>query len=695
MKILFYLFFHLQTSIVLACLGLGITSEAMAEVRLPRMIDDGMVLQRNDTACIWGWAETGETIQVKFLNRAYTSVADNEGNWSVSIPTTRKKMVGGPYTMQINNRTLHDIYIGDVWLCSGQSNMDLHCARLVDLYQVEFSDYSNPAIHLVQTGRNPSIEGPQKDLDQRGFYAWESLSPQTIAHWSGIGYFFAKAMYEATGVPQGIVNASMGGSDIVAWCSEDLLKKEAPKYVDDLQHLREPGYLERNAAINHAIGKVYNQLYEDQDPGLLEHWMSVDFDDSNWEDVNQYDPSLGDKNGRSWRGSLWFRKTFEVPEDWCNSKALLRLGCLVDADVCYVNGIKVGETGYQYPPRKYILSPSVLKPGKNVLCIRLKTNGSVVKFVKDKPYKIIFPDDPNCIDQVLLSLTHSEREIDLEGSYKLSRGVLMPGQPGVEGVNNARGGSLYNNVIYPILKMRVAGIVWYQGETNAGRPEEYGQLLPAMMTDWRESFGLKPVVICGLANFQDRHSDANYYGGWARLRDAQFRSAQQLPMAAFVNLTDLGEWNDIHPLNKKEAARRISLQMRHLKGEKFLSCKGPVFESVSFSGNKAVVTFRLSTPQEELCVAPIREQHTSVGIIKTSGQLEGFCLAGPDGRFYWADARLLPKEQGTVFQQVELTAKEVVNPVKVRYGWDDDPILTLYSTNLLPAVPFSTDLIEK
>lgn len=668
---------------------------ASAAVRLPHVIDNGMVLQRNDTAQIWGWAEPGEVVRVSFLGKTYAATADADGRWMVRIPTVRKKMVGGPYVMKINELTLQDIYVGDVWLCSGQSNMDLHCGRLVDLYQDELNSYSNPAIHLIQTARNPTVEGPQEDIDTRGYYAWESLNPENVEHWSGIGYFYAKAMFEATGVPQGIISASMGGSDIVAWCSESVLSEKAPKYISDVRHLQTPGYLERNAAINRAVGQVYNKLYEEQDPGLQQGWMNPDYDDSDWETVDQYDSRIGDENGRTWKGSLWFRKEFQVPAELCGREALLRLGCLIDADVCYVNGRKVGETGYQYPPRKYVLGSQVLKPGRNVLCIRLKTNGGREKFVKDKLYKIIFPDNQELKGKALLGLTQGKNEINLEGQYKLKRGILMPGQPGVEGVNNARASALYNNVIHPLRNVRVAGILWYQGETNAGRPEEYLQLLPAMITDWRKSFGEKPVVICGLANYMERHADANYYGGWARLREAQRLSAQRLPNAAFANLADLGEWNDIHPLNKKEAARRIALQMRRLRGEKNLSSDGPVFESVQYEGNRAIVTFRLSATGEQLLVAPAREQHTSQGVVRTSGNLEGFKLAGRDGRYHWAKAEIQAPEPGSLLQQVVLTSDAVAQPANVRYGWDDDPILTLYSSNGLPAVPFTTEKIEK
>jgi len=641
-------------------------------VRLPRFISSGMVLQRGDTARVWGWADANTAIKVQFAGKKFDAVADADGRWSVAIPTTAKKLTGGPYKMTINELTLDDIWVGDVWLCSGQSNMDLHCARLEDLYKDETDHDSNPAIHLVQMGRTPQVVDPQDDVVPMGFYKWESMKPENVGHWSGIGYFYAKEMYRRTGVPQGIISASMGGSDIVAWCSEEVLSANAPRHLAQRNHLRTPGYLERNAGISRAISRAYNEAYEADDPGLNEKWMSADFDDSSWETVQQYDMNIGDENGRTWRGSLWFRKEFFVPDSLVGRDSLLRLGCLIDADVCYINGEKVGETGYQYPPRKYKLRANQLKAGRNVLCIRLKTNGSREKFVKDKPYRVLF---------------HGGSFIDLEGEYKMHRGVLMPNQPGVEGVGNGVAMSLYVNVIHPLLPYRVAGILWYQGETNAGRPQEYGQLLPPMIDDWRKSFGNVPALIFGLANHMSRHDDANYGGGWALLREAQRLSAIKLDNAALVTLADLGEWNDIHPLNKKEAARRAVLQMLRLRGDRKVIAEGPTFRSVRYEGNRAIVTFNVM-PGDSLCIAPSTVQHTSQGIITTDGKLRGFKIAEANGRFHWADAEIRPADRKNGTQDVVLTSAEVSNPAKVRYGWDDDPLITLYGSTGLPVAPF-------
>lgn len=657
-----------QTLPFIALLLAGLnTLSSNAEVKTPRFISDGMVLQRGDTACVWGTADPGEVVTVKLLKKSYRTTADADGKWSVGIPTAKKNMVGGPYEMQINDRTLHDIYVGDVWLCSGQSNMDLHTARLVDLYKEEFDTYQNPAIHLMQTGRNPSTADPADDVDPRGFYAWESLSPEKVGHWSGIGYFFAKEMYQRTGgVPQGIIAASMGGSDIAAWCSREVLQEKAPYKVREIDQLRLEGYQQHAAQVGGAIGAKYSEVRDANDPGLNEKWMNADTDLSQWSKIDQFAPTLGDTLGQRWTGSLWLRREFDVPAHLVGKDSLLRLGCLIDADVTYVNGVKVGETGYQYPPRKYTLPQGLIHAGKNVVVVRLMSSGTPMHFMPEKPYKLLF---------------HGGESISLEDHWLMRRGVLMPNQPGVRNVSNATGASLYNNVIHPLLPYRVAGILWYQGETNAGRHEEYLRLLPAMITDWRKSYGQVPAVIFSLANFMERHQDANYGGGWAQLRESQRLSAEQLEQAALVNMIDLGEWNDIHPLNKKEAARRAALQM-----ERLYSCtakqvkaptEGPAFDHVTYADGKARISFRPGTAQG-LELRPAKPHSIKNPLLVS----KGFSIAGADGVFHWAEVSIEGEE-------VVVWSDAVKEPKAVRYAWDDDPIVTLYNAAGLPAAAFS------
>lgn len=662
--------FLYSVAVILATIG---TTATRAEVHTPRFISDGMVLQRGDTARIWGTADPDEHICVIFQKKRFNTLADAEGRWSIGIPTTNPKLVGGPYELKINDRTLHDVYVGDVWLCSGQSNMDLHTARLVDLYKEEFDTYQNPAIHLMQTARNPVVGAPLDDVDANGFYPWESLSPDKVGHWSGIGYFFAKEMYQRSGgVPQGIISASMGGSDIAAWCSREVLQEQAPYKVNEMDFLATEGYQQRAAQVSAAIGRKYSEVRDANDPGLKGEWMKADLNLAGWEDIDQFAPSLGDTLNQRWTGTLWLRREFDVPASLVGQDSLLRLGCLIDADVTYVNGVKVGETGYQYPPRKYTLPKGLIHAGKNVVTVRLMSTGIPMHFMPEKPYKLFF---------------HGGTSISLNGQWKMRRGVMMPSQPGVRNVSNATGSSLYNNVIHPLLPYRIAGVLWYQGESNAGRHEEYLRLLPAMINDWRQSYGQVPAVVFTLANFMERHANANYEGGWAWMREAQRLSVDQLDKAALVNMIDLGEWNDIHPLNKKEAARRAALQMERLyltpkqpKSKKSVPqvTEGPAFQSVSYADGKARISFRPGTAEGLELRKAIPHRPTEPVLVS-----QGFSVAGPDGIFHWAKVEIDGNE-------LVLWSDEVKQPCAVRYAWDDDPIVTLYNAAGLPAASFQS-----
>lgn len=637
-------------SLAVSALFLGASEAVKAEVTLPKIISSGMVVQRNDTARIWGKADAGEQVTVTFLKKRYNTIADEKGNWIVSIPT---KKHGGPYSMQINSITLDDIYVGDVWLGSGQSNMDVHIDRVSEIYADEVMTDANPKIHLIQFDRNitPEAYYPQTEVNAHQ-YGWESLSPEKVGHWSAIGYFFCKDMYEKTGVPQGFINASMGGSNIVAWLSREKMQELAPRYVDQLDYIK---------LRQQYLGKPG----EETDPGMKENWMAFDYDDSDWEVVDQYDKNIGDIYNQKFVGHLWFRKEFYVPDSLVNRQALLRLGLLIESDETYVNGTFVGSTGYQYPPRKYKVMPGVLKPGRNVLTIRLKTNGDPVKFQGGKPYKLIFPSRP---ESPALPLT--DPWIELEGQYKMKRGDMTGGRPAFD---NQNASVLYNLDINPIRNYRIAGAIWNQGESNADarKATEYGVLLKGLAEDWRSSFGNIPLIVVQLANYMQRHEDANYHSGWTAIRNEQRKAAEEvIPNCALATTIDVGEWHDIHPWRKKDVAQRCALQMRRLYlGDKTPNFAGPLYKSVEFEGGKAIISFKEGTDN----LAPEPE-----------GGLKGFKIAGADGKFHWADAHI----DGN---KVVVSCPEVKEPKIVRYAWDDDPEISLFGITGLPATPFTTE----
>lgn len=658
----------------IAALNFGIL-ETEAAVRLPRILSDGMVLQRNDSVKIWGWADAGEAVTVKFQKKNYKTVADAEGRWMVQMPPRK---VGGPYTLQVNDLQVQNVYVGDVWLISGQSNIDVHIERVHRIYEQEVYSDANEQVRLIQLDRTLVGDGEKDDIG-RGSYAWEGMNPDPakINHWSALSYFFAKEIWRKTGVPQGVINASLGGSNIIAWLDRETMQRINPRYIQQLDHLMTPGYLQRNARINAAVGKVYNQLLKEEDPGLIEQWMSEDTDDSEWETVNQYDRHIGDENGRPWRGTLWFRKSFEVPAEMAGKEATLFLGYIFGSDDSYINGKHVGNTGYEYPPRIYKVPAGLLKAGKNTVTIRMNTSGSPMKFQKDKPYRLVFgniyQDPKHCT------------VVNLEGDFKMRRGVLMPGQPGTEGISNGNATVLHNGQIAPIKNLHIAGIIWYQGESNVGNPREYATLLPALMNQWRGFFGNVPAIICSLANYTQRHAQPTRSNN-AEMRDIQRRTAIEIGNAGLANMADLGEWNDIHPWYKKEAAHRCFLQVckLYLK-EKGIVAEGPMIDQMTVENGRAVLSFKAGGGRL-VAKQPIVQQEAKFTPaealpVEASGKLLGFTMAGNDGQFFNAEARI-------VDDNVEVWCNEVPEPQVVRYGWDDDPVLSLYNEEDLPAAPF-------
>lgn len=646
-----------------------------ADVRLPRILSDGVVLQRNDSIRIWGWADAGEKVNVKLDKKKVSTIASADGRWIVSLPPRK---AGGPYVLNVNDLVIKDVYIGDVWLISGQSNIDVHIERVHRIYEKEVYTERNLKIHLIQLDRALVGDGERDDIGP-GSYPWQSMDPDPsiINHWSALSYFYMKEMYAKTGVPQGVINASLGGSNIIAWLDRETMQRINPRYIQQLDHLMQPGYLQRNARINGAISHAYRQILDDEDPGLRNKWMNEETDDADWEVVNQYDRNIGDENGRPWRGTLWFRKNFEIPAEMAGLEATLFLGYIFGSDDAYINGKHVGNTGYEYPPRIYKVPAGLLKAGKNTVTIRMNTSGSPQKFQKDKPYRLVFGN--------IYENPEACTVIDLEGEYKMRRGVLMPPQPGTEGISNGNATVLHNGQIAPLKNINIAGIVWYQGETNVGNPHEYATLLPALMNQWRGIFGNKPIVICSLANYLQRHEQP-VNSNQAQMRDIQRCTANDIGNAGLANLTDLGEWNDIHPWRKKEAAHRVFAQMDalYLKTKGAIA-EGPACESVRFEDGKAKIRFRAGTGKL-VALKPIVEQQAAYVAAETlpvdeTGKLLGFTIAGKDGKFVNAQACIVGDE-------VEVWSPEVAEPLAVRYGWDDNPVLSLYNELRLPAAPF-------
>lgn len=617
-----------------------------AEVRLPRLIGDGMVLQRGTELKLWGWASPQEKIKLSFMDIVYHSVADNAGRWEVKLPSQNP---GGPYTMTINNKEIKDILIGDVWVCSGQSNMELPVSRVLDLYKKEMDTAENSKIREFTVPLKYDFNVPAQDISGG---SWQSVNPKNVLRFSAVAYFFAKDLYEKYGIPVGIIRSAVGGSPIEAWLSEEALK-QFPAYLKSAEILRTDGYIDSIRTRENKTGAEWNAGLYKSDKGICGtiKWFDNDCNVSDWGTMNL--PAYWSDNGsNSLNGSVWFRKTIDLPASMTGKSATLRLGCIVDCDSVFINGQFIGTTSYQYPPRIYNVPAGLLKEGTNTITIRVINYIGRGGFVKDKPYKLIVGDE----------------EVNLSGAWKYKVGTEMKALKPITFFQYKPLG-LYNSMIAPLTNYAIKGFVWYQGESNTDRYGEYESLLSSLIKDWRNKWSKAslPFIYVQLPNFMEVKKEPAE-SKWALLREAQLNTLK-VPNTEMVVAIDLGEWNDIHPLNKKEVGRRLSLAAQHIAyGEKQVISSGPLYKSTLIKGDKMIISF------------------TGLGGgLVSGGELKGFAISGPDNKFIWAKARI----DG---DKVIVWNDNIKHPVAVRYAWADNPDgANLRNMEGFPASPFRTN----
>ena len=631
-------------------LSLSAGFHATAQVRLPRLVSDGMVLQREQPVRIWGWAKPGENVAVAFQGKTYRATTGADGHWRVALPAMK---AGGPYDMSIkasNELSVKNVLVGDVWLCSGQSNMETPMSRLRDKFPEVIAQAANPRIRQFEVPMSSSLQRPRTDVAGG---KWIAADPQTVLQFSGVAYFFAKEINAKYQVPVGIIKDAVGGSPAEAWLSPDALRQfptyeqQAAKYQDSTLVA---GIRQRE---NAAVADWYQRLHQ-ADLGEArgqQKWSNPDYNASSWATMqvpgywaNQ--TPLGPVNG-----VVWFRKEVDVPASMVDQPARLELGTLVDADSTYINGQLVGTTGYQYPPRKYEVKPGVLKAGKNVVVVRLISNSGRGGFTPDKNYQ----------------LRAGGQTLDLRGAWQYQLGATLPPTPGTTPFQFQPAG-LYNGMIAPVLPYAIKGVLWYQGESNAGRPQDYQALMTSLINDWRQHYQRPewPFLYVQLANFMAVKPEPSE-SGWAAVRDAQRRTLA-VPHTGMAVITDAGEWNDIHPLDKQTVGHRLALAAEKVAyGNKKVVASGPLYQAVQPAGNRITLKF------------------TDVGgglVAKGGGPLKGFAVAGADKKFVWAQAKI---EGNTVV----VWNDQVAAPVTVRYAWADNPEgANLYNKEGLPASPF-------
>ncbi|TCD11644.1 sialate O-acetylesterase [Pedobacter frigidisoli] len=616
-----------------------------AQIKLPKLIGDGMVLQRNDTTKIWGWAAPNEHISLDFNHKTYQTNADKNGDWSIKLAPQK---AGGPYQMVFtasNKIELKNILFGDVFICSGQSNMELPMGRLIDKYPTAIAHSTNSNIRQFIVPDEYDFKQQRKDFSSG---IWRSANPKSVLDFSGVAYFFALEINKKYNVPVGIINAALGGSPAQAWMSETAIK-DFPTYYAESQKFKDDALIKQIEAADQALSNAWYAELNFKDGGLKNNWKA-DIDHSDWSEMNVpgywADGSVGKTNG-----VVWFKKEVIVPKSMVGKSVKLILGRIVDSDSVFINGKFVGTTSYQYPPRRYLFNAGILKEGKNSITVRLVNNSGNGGFVQDKNYQLITDQDT----------------IDLRGKWKYKLGAKMEPAPSQTFVRWKPAG-LYNAMIAPLKNLNIKAALWYQGESNTGNSKEYFDLMNVLLKDWRTTFHHEnlPFLYVQLPGFMDAKSIPTE-SGWAELREQQ-RNLLSVKNTAMAVAIDLGEWNDIHPLNKQDVGKRLALQAEYLVyGDRKVVPTGPSFKSIAANGKKLILSF----------------DNVGKGLIaKGNAKLKYFLIAGADKKFVWAKATI----NG---DKVFVWNDAVVKPIFVRYAWADNPeSANLYNANGLPASPF-------
>ncbi len=636
-----------------------------AKLQLPQLFQSGMVLQRGKPIPVWGTANANENIVIRWQKKEYTTTADSQGQWRIDLPKTK---AGGPYVLEVRGedgevREISDVLVGDVWLCSGQSNIDVTIERVYPQYVDEIDAFDIPQVRLFRVQNETNTHAPQNDIRPTSIN-WKPLTKQNAWLFSAAGSFLGKRMWEKNKVPQGIIVNSWGGTPIEAWISADSLMADYPMQITKLAFYQNDNYIRAQMQANNEANKRWEELLDKEEVRENHSYASLKFDDSDWKDIDQ--------NGWSWRGigSIWLRQHIYIDKEHAGKPARLLLGTLFDQDITYVNGQQVGRTYYQYPPRRYDLPEGLLREGDNVITIRFINKYGAAHFIPEKPYLIAFGDDRFSQNPMPKDI------IPLGNTWKCHVGAEMPSCPSSDVSLQNLPTTLYNAVLHPLAPYALSGVVWYQGESNTGNPTPYADNLKKLMGCWRAIWNdpQMPFCIVQLANYDGRQQtafpspilpqQAPVNSSWARLREAQRQAACNDAYAELACIIDLGETVDIHPLRKKEVAERIGLCMDRLVFQKkVLLSPQPI--SAVVQGCNVVITFD----------QPLQ-----------SGEVQEIELAAGDGHFQNVEATV----EGCV-----VTLKSPVSaPVKVRYAWKDCPQATLHSTTGLPAVPFELSIAQ-
>lgn len=635
--------------ILMLTMALVVLNLSRAEIHLPHLFGDHMVLQRDRPVTIWGWAKPGEKIEMTTPVDFRKFQADEEGKWSCTLDPMA---AGGPFEWTLkgeNKIVLKDVMIGDVWVASGQSNMQW-MVRQTPYVEQDTAWIRNSPVRLF-TVQIASDYLPREDVEGG---SWRRLSTENIADFSAVAYHFARVLQQDRQIPLGIINSSLGATSIETWMSNESLV-HFDQFRPELEPIIRQNKSFAELKADFAAGKEawQKKLYL-TGPGIEGNWYLPETDISSWQDI-QVPGFWEDQGWKDHDGAVWYRKEFDLPEGAeAVDSLLLQLSQIDDYDITWVNGIQVGETYGRHNHRNYWISTDLLKPHRNVLVVR----------AFDKGGKGGFSTNAFWMSELV------------RGQWKMRPGLSINAStfeelPSVNVTPFSSPGVLYNANIAPFTHLAVKGIIWYQGESNADRAEEYQTLFRTMILDWRQQWkdaGL-PFIYVQLANYR-QENDVPTPSDWAELREAQ-AMALKLPQTGMAVTIDIGEAEDIHPRNKSEVGRRLALAAINVAYGQPVIWHGPRQQEVIFSDSEAMVSFDSSGGQ------PVtRDKY---------GYVRGFQIAGSDREFHWAKAEIKGKE-------IRVWSDQVKKPVAIRYAWSDNPgPLDLYNEHGLPALPFRSD----
>ena len=616
---------------------------------LANIFTDGMILQRDIPIRIWGKTVFYEQVSVQFDTDTYETTAKADGNWEIHLP---ELPAGGQHKLIVKSgniiQEIKDILIGDIWICSGQSNMELPMSRTKRMFGEYNQTACNPNIRQYHVPMNYNFHDKQDEIPKSN---WITVTPGQTEKFTAVGFFFANKVYEAVGVPIGLILVALGGTPVESWMSQSaLMDCGAEVELARARQCAKEGYIEEVTAREEKNHSTWYQQLNQFDRGIGEKWYKKAFDDSKWKEL-ALDTPWDQVTDLKASGSVWIRKEVDIPKELVGQTAYIILGCIVDADEVYVNGEKIGETAYRYPPRDYLV-PN-LKEGKNSIAVRvIAVNGSG-EFVFDKIQQLIFEDE-------------KKTTISLRDKWKYKRSLSCPPFLGGSFFQNTPTGN-YNGMIAPLHKMAIKGVIWYQGESNAGNPDGYSKRFGKMITDWRKNWeqGDFPFIFAQLANWSPKGELMH----WEVLRDEQTKTLA-IPNTRMAVTSDIGEHNDLHPLNKKAVGERLAGEALSLAYDRQIVSTGPTLTKAEKLKNQLILHF---------------ETKGSRLIPRDSSVVYGLSV--------WIHDIEIPVEGIVEGETVIIHTSHLNKVTAVSYAWIDDPAeANLYNATGLPTVQFKKEV---